>query len=171
MLKFDDPRWEALEGGYGIPYDPRPALARLERDSDLGPVWAELWENLHHEGEVGEASYASVPHIVRIARSRAMQDWNVFALVGTIGLEKGMSGNPGLPTWLVDSYEDAWEQLFELARGGLADAGDTLTLRCLLATIAIAKGDPRRGRLLLDFDDDELDEILAEDQDEDEASF
>jgi hypothetical protein len=39
---------------------------------------------------------------------------------------------------------------------------DPLTLRCLLATIAIAKGDSLRGRLLMDHDDDELEEILGE---------
>lgn len=162
MLKLDDSRWAGLEGGYGIPYDARPVLARLEVDTDLAPVWEELWENLHHQGDVGEASYAVIPHLARIAASRNVRDWNLFALAGTIELERASHDNPGLPAWLEQSYESAWEQLFELARGELARADDSVTLRCLLATIAIAKGDHRRGKVLLDFDDEELDEILGE---------
>ena len=169
MLEIEDPRWESLEGGYGIPYDPRPALARLETDDHLEPVWEELWSNLHHQGEVGEASYASVPHIARIAVSRRITDWNLFALVGTIELEREMEGNPDLPSWLTESYETAWEQLFGLAREALVPAGDTVTLRCLLATIAIAKGDTRRGRLLLEYGDEEVDDLFIEHADDEAA--
>lgn len=162
MLDYDDPRWDGLEGGLGIPYDPRPLLKRLERDDDRAPAWEELWENLHHEGGVGEASYASIPHIARIVRERGLTDWYAFALAGTIELENGAEGNPDVPEWLEDDYEQAWEQLFDLARGQLAEAPDTVTLKCLLGAIAIAKGDDRRGRMLLQFSNEELDAILDE---------
>jgi len=86
----------------------------------------------------------------------------LFALAGTIELERNEHDNPSLPAWLTDGYESAWEELFELARSDLPGASESVTLRCLLATIAIAKGDHRRGRILLDFGDEELDEILGE---------
>jgi len=170
MLELDDPRWNNLEGGHRVAYDPRPALRRLEVESDLGPVWKELGENLQHQGDVGQASYAAVPHLVRIAGERQIGDWNLFALVATIELDRASLGNPGLPDWLTVSYENAWECLFDMARNGLSAAADSVTFRCLLATIAIAKGDHRRGRFLFDFDDQELDEILSDYQVGDEVS-
>ena len=153
-----------------IPYDPRPALTRLANDADPAPVWEELWGNLQHQGDVGQASYAAVPHLVRIVAARGLEDWNLFALAGTIELERVGLGNPSLPDWLAESYQRAWEKLFEMARSALVEASDSVTFRCLLATIAIAKGDHRRGRILLDFDDEELDEILGEFQGAGEAS-
>ena len=162
MLKLDDPRWATLEGGHRIPYDPRPALARLELDAEDESVWSELWENLYHQGDVGRASYAAVPHLVRIIRQRGLGNWNLYALAGSIELDRESDRNPDLPSWLADGYEKSWEELFDLARGELSGASETVTLRCLLATIAIAKGDQRRGRMLLNYDDEELDEVLGE---------
>ena len=166
MLDLTDPRWNDLEGGYGIPFDPRPLFERLEQTSEPDAVWEELWENLHHEGEVGEASYAAVPQLVRIVGARGGADWNLYALAGTIELERGMDGNPELPDWLAESYEAAWERLFDSALREIVTAEDSVLLRCLLATLAIAKGDHRRGRVLLDVTDDELDTFLGEEDDE-----
>jgi hypothetical protein len=71
-VKYDDPRWRALKGGYREIYDPTPALARLESGVALGEAWEELWNELHHQGDVGEASYTVVPGLVetQIARDR-----------------------------------------------------------------------------------------------------
>jgi hypothetical protein len=66
MLDFDDSRWKGLKGGYRIPYDPRPVLRNLEEGKDLSDAWSELWDELHHQGDVDVASYAAVPHLVRI---------------------------------------------------------------------------------------------------------
>src|ERR1700694_4323640 len=68
MLSLDDNRWNNLTGGYRVKCDPRPLLARLESDQNKETAWHELWEELHHQGDVGDASYASVPHLVRIHR-------------------------------------------------------------------------------------------------------
>jgi hypothetical protein len=63
MLALDDRKWKELLGGYKVPYDASHALRRLERGAD---AWKELWEELHHQGDLGEASYAAVPKLVRI---------------------------------------------------------------------------------------------------------
>ena len=63
MIAFDDKRWEGLKGGYKVLYDPRPALRELESGSPVEPIWKELWEDLHHQGDIGEASYCSVTDI------------------------------------------------------------------------------------------------------------
>jgi hypothetical protein len=56
MLSFNDERWEHLTGGYKIPFDPRPCLLKIENQQDTTAAWEELWEELHHQGDVGDAS-------------------------------------------------------------------------------------------------------------------
>ncbi len=66
MLSLDDPRWSTLEGGYKVIYDPRPALELLRAGGRTEEAWSELWNELHHQGDIGSASYAAVPHIIDI---------------------------------------------------------------------------------------------------------
>ena len=40
-------------GGYGIQYDPMPALKKLNSSHD--EAISELWENLYHQGDIGLA--------------------------------------------------------------------------------------------------------------------
>jgi hypothetical protein len=56
-------------------------LQKIERREDAAAAWQELWEELHHQGDVGDASYAAVPELVRIHRSESAVDWNPYALV------------------------------------------------------------------------------------------
>jgi len=62
-----------------MPFDPRPWLTLLETGNDRCCVGA-FSENLHHQGDVGEASYATVPHLVRIYRQLGIFDWNLTGL-------------------------------------------------------------------------------------------
>jgi len=56
--------WGELNDGYGAPYDPRPAIAKLRAEPLDQAAWGELWNELHHQGDVGAASYAAVPLLV-----------------------------------------------------------------------------------------------------------
>src|SRR5579862_2256300 len=114
MLSLDDPRWTKMKGGYRIPFDPRPAFSRLEAGQNVQPVWAELWQELHHQGDVGEASYAAVPHLVRIHRERAEVDGNTYGIVSTIELARDSRKNPPIPEWLLEGYERALRDLSDL---------------------------------------------------------
>jgi hypothetical protein len=100
MLSLDDGRWNNMAGGYRMKCDPRPLLAELESAENKETAWHELWEELHHQGDVGEASYASVPHLVRIHRTSGVVDWNTYAIVAIIELARGKGNNPEVPTWL-----------------------------------------------------------------------
>jgi len=113
MLPLDDPRWNDLQGGYRIPYDPTSALRRLDAGEDQQASWAELWAELH-QGDVGEASYASVPHLVRILE-RGDLDWNGYALIATIDIERRSRPNPPIPDWLAPSYHAAWQEVTGVA--------------------------------------------------------
>ena len=54
MLNVDDIRWTKLSGGYRVPYDPRAALRKLASGTEVSEAWKELWQELHHQGDVGE---------------------------------------------------------------------------------------------------------------------
>src|SRR5580704_6120102 len=117
MLSLDDNRWNNLTGGSRIKCDLRPLLAELERAQNKETAWHGLWEKLHHQGDVGEASYASVPHLVRIHRKRKVLDWNTYAMVAVIDLARDNEGNPAIPEWLIEDYYRAIRELAEVGAG------------------------------------------------------
>ena len=156
MLNFDDERWHHLAGGYKTPFDPRPSLRKLESQQDTAAAWGELWEELHHQGDVGDASYAAVPELVRIHRTGSAADWNLYGLVAVIELARTESENPEVPEWL---REDYFRSIQELARIGTKDillAEEPETKRAILSVIAIARGLRTHGRFLAIYSEDEL---------------
>ena len=154
-----DPRWAELQGGYKVPFDASPILAQLERGED---VWDKLWHELHHQGVVGEASYAAVPHLVRIAGRLPHRDWNVYALASTIEVERHRKSNPPVPDWLTGAYRAAWDDLFKLAVDDLLRTKDRPTIRSILGVIALAKADLKLGALIAHSDESEIDEMLEQ---------
>jgi hypothetical protein len=62
MLGMEDQLWSTLLDGRPTRYDPRPAPAKLQSGTTDGIVWDEL----HQQGDGGEASYAFAPHLGRI---------------------------------------------------------------------------------------------------------
>ena len=142
-----------------MPYDPRPMFAKLQSNEDVKAVWDELWDELHHQGDVGETSYAAVPHLVRIHRERGVPDWNTYAIVATIELARDSGKNPPVPNWLKPAYDNAIQELADLGRAELGLVSDKETVRCILAILAIANGARVYGRLLADFSEDEVLEL------------
>jgi hypothetical protein len=159
MPSFDDARWDHLMGGYKAPFDPRRSLLKLEGNHDTAAAWKELWEELHHQGDVGDASYAAVPELVRIHRNGSAADWNLYAMVAIIELARTESQNPEVPDWL---HEDYFRSIEELARMGTKDilsATESETKRAILSVIAIERGLRTHGRFLVAYSDKELLEI------------
>jgi hypothetical protein len=156
MLSFDDRRWEKLLGGYRTAFDPRPALQNLESNVHVKDAWHELWEGLHHQGDVGEASYAAVPHVVRIHRKRGQDDWNTYALVAVIELARGKAKNPEVPSWLKEEYLGAIQELAKIGAVELLRAESSEDIRAILSVLAIAKGARTHARFLLEYSEEEL---------------
>lgn len=152
MPDLDDPLWQTLEGGYRQPYDAAPALKALEAGED---AWDELWQELHHQGDVGPASYAAVTQLARIA-ARGPRDWNFYALAATVEIERHRKTNPDVPSWLAADYSAAWATILQLALADLATARDELMLRALFGCIALARGDAMLGAWLVHTDRGEI---------------
>jgi hypothetical protein len=134
----DDLRWSGLTGGYRTTYDPRKAIRKIA-DGD-GSAWEELWEELHHQGDVGEASYAALIALVRVHRERAVSDWNTYALAVVIEVARHNPGNPPVPAWLAPEYEVAWRNLELMALNELPRATSDELIHSLIAALAAAKG-------------------------------
>ena len=156
MLDFDDLRWSQMKGGYKVPFDSRPLLRQLESDQDVGPIWSELWDELHHQGNVGEASFAAVPHIVRIYRDRGSLDWNAYSIVSVIELARNQNENPDVPGFLKVGYFHAIHALAEVGILELPDAQDPDICCAILGIIAFDKGLRTHARLLANYSEDEL---------------
>src|SRR5436305_10531607 len=153
MLPLDDERWKEFEGGYRLKYDASLPLVALESGTQaLDSIWSELWENLHHQGNVGIASYAAVPHIVRIIRQREIFDWNPFALIVAIELARTQGNNPPLPAWLTAEYEPSLWDIAEYACGKLKEHWNPFLLKSVLGLVAVIKGCRDLGELIVEVD-------------------
>src|SRR5207248_41909 len=108
MLPLDDPKWATYNGGYRIPYDASVPLSRLMRDGASDELWDELWQNLHHQGDVGPASFAAIPWLLEFVRRSPVMDWNAIGLIAVIELERPhYCRNRKMPEELVGGYFQA----------------------------------------------------------------
>ena len=57
---------------------------RLRLPESRQEAWEELWDGLHHQGDIGSASLAAIPHIAIISKDFDSLDWNVYAIAGLI---------------------------------------------------------------------------------------
>ena len=156
-MDLDDPHRPHLLGGYRIPYDPRKVLRALEQEHETDAAWEELWTELYHQGDVGEASYAAVPHLVRIHAARGIADWNTYALIATIEDARHNGRNPELLDNLRGAYEGAWRKLVDL---GPVNCRRSHPVCSIIGVIAIGKGQLTLGQLAVTFTEDERKEML-----------
>ena len=160
MLDLNDKRWAEMKGGYRVLFDPRPLLAQIETGKKLDETWYELTGELFHQGDVGEASYAAVPHLVRIHGQRGLPDANTYSLVATIDLARGEGKNPEVPRWLQPGYDNAISALAVIGLRELTVAKKMEEIQSILALLAIWKGARTYGRLLNWYAQDELSELV-----------
>ena len=159
-LDLTDERWTTLVGGYRVPYDPRDALHALETGEDVDGAWEELWQELHHQGDIGEVAFAAIPHLVRIYSERGEPDWNIYALAAIIELARHSAKNPKIPADLLPAYQAAWQRLIEIGLRELKATEDATLAENIIGALAIGKGLRAMGRLAILFDEDERLELI-----------
>ena len=160
MLDLSDERWSGLTGGYKVAYDPRHAIDLLAKDYGDSTAWDELLSELHHQGDVGDASYAAVPELVRISAQHHPAHWALYGLAATIEEARLLfRRNPPVPGWLVRDYAEAWQHLFELALRDLRTESEPTIVTCALAVVALHRKQLSLGRLAL-CGEDERTEML-----------
>jgi hypothetical protein len=164
-LNLNDPRWKELEGGYkGSPCDIVITLKLLEQAKtidEINNIYKTLWDELHHQGDVGIASYYAVPHLVRIAKANQLLDYNVFGLVSIIEIQRHKN-NPQLPKALSPAYQKSIVELAELAKLAMVQEWGFSLASTALTAIALAKGQLKLAEAIFNLDsDDRIDEFLA----------
>ena len=113
-MTLNDDLWKTLEGGYRTIYDVSTPLRQLEAAVDkekIKEIFHELWDRLHHQGDVGVASYLALPQLVRIGKSKGLFDWNLLALCSVIEQQRHISYNPPLPAEFSEYYESGLKEL------------------------------------------------------------
>lgn len=162
VLDTDDPRWASVKGGYKTPYNPLPALTQLQASPNDEAAWHELWQNLHHQGDVGEASYLAAVALIDMQRQGAGFDWNFYALVSVIEAGRNSRRNPQVPDWLKAPYAKAWEDILPLCLAHLQEGTfkDGFALRAVFAAIALAQGVTNLGKFLVIADSSDIDGYL-----------
>jgi hypothetical protein len=156
MLSIDDALWDSLKGGYGTPFDPRPAIERLRTCGEDTTAWTELWNELHHQGDLGEASYVALVLLSQLPCTSELNFNQLFWLASTIEVERRRSTNPPIPAWLEVDYCRAMDALAELARTHLRTGVDREVAQGALAIVALASGNIRLGAAIWYHDDDTI---------------
>jgi hypothetical protein len=164
-MTLDDKLWKDLQGGYRINYDASVPLRQLEKAKDvqeIQKIYDELWDELHHQGDVGLASYLALPQLVRIGMSKGLFDWNLLGLCCVIEQQRHLGNNPPLPREFVDYYDSGLRELRQFVIANLGATRDEETLRMALSALATCSGQIKLGKSIMELDDDVMDEFLEQ---------
>ena len=165
MMELTDKIWKELEGGYRTLYDVSVPLSQLENADNpeiINEIWTELWDELHHQGDVGLASYLAVPQLVRIGVKKDLFDWNLLGICVTIEQQRHLGNNPELPAKFETYYQKGLEDLKKLVMKHLNQPLDATTLTMALSTLATCNGQIKLGKAIIEMEDEDLlDEFLA----------
>ncbi|MFL5578435.1 MAG: hypothetical protein ACJ79S_20975 [Gemmatimonadaceae bacterium] len=152
MLPLDGARWRELTQAYGSAEDVPRLIGHLALVSEEArrELWVGLWSTLCHQGDVYDASYAAVPHLVAFAEGRpAHERAESLHLVGAIEVGRLSPAAPPVPGDLAASYRDALAAVPALVAGCVGERWDADTTQILASVLAIAKGHPRFGNAAL----------------------
>ena len=153
MIALDSSRWSELDQAYGSAADIPALLAQLESFPSSGgdnEPWFSLWSALCHQDDVYTASFAAVPHIIRVLASDPMRaDFSFFQLPACIEIARARNEFP-IPADLRQPYIEALQQLPALVGASAARQWDEDFLCCALSAIAAAKGFPSAAKAALE---------------------
>lgn len=142
-LPLDSPRWGELEHAYGKASDIPELLSQLETVppsiEDREP-WFSLWSALAHQNDVYPASFAAVPHVVRIlATAPLTADFSYFLFPAVVEISRQEKQFP-IAEDLQADYLAALAALPRLVALASARDWDQYFLACALSAVAAAKG-------------------------------
>ncbi len=163
-MTLDDPIWSNLEGGYREKYDASIALKKLELVTDkieISDIISELWNELHHQGDVGLVSYIALPQIIRIARQKDLFDANLLGLCIVIEQQRILGSNPPIPNEFEMYYQQGLDELYHYLLSYLKRDLDTSSFVYAIAALATCKGHTKLGKAIMEMSDtDTLNEVL-----------
>ena len=160
LLPLTDERWKHYRGGYNrVVVDVIPFLEKLASGHLLEKDWDILWNDLHHQGDVGEASYAVVPYLAQYASIATRIAWHAFGFPAVVELERGQHGNPEMPPELFVCYTGALQALPQIALNRGPTAWGEHCFEPIMSCLALSLGRPLHARAYLDLTESEIPEF------------
>ncbi len=164
-MDLQDRAWGLLDGGYRIPYDASKPLKKLrgvQSQKERQELFDELWENLHHQGDVGVASYLAVPHLIDVCIESKSLDSNFIGLCVTIENCRLNGKNPELPDQYDDLYLSSLTKFEKYLSGNLKNINDRTAFRLTLSLLATVNGQPKLGKAIEILDEYAVDVFLSQ---------
>ncbi len=160
LLPLDDPNWKEYRGGYNrVVYDLVPFLTKLQSLEMSDDDWSVLWDDLHHQGDIGEASYAVVPYLTEYAQSAPRIAWHAFGFAAVVELERTENDNPEVPEEIRDSYFASINELPKIALERGEDVWDEYCFEPVMACLALSMDRREHARAYLDLTESEIPEF------------
>ncbi len=166
-MDLDHPIWSTLKNGYHLPYNASWALRRLKESAKpdvIQTVFDDLWENLHHQGDVDTASYLAVTQLVSLCMEKNSFDWNYIGLCVVIENCRLEKQNPELPDEFQDLYFDSLSRFEKYLLLNFKNISDRKSVRLALSLFATLNGQPELGKAIELLDEDQLTEFLDTNQ-------
>jgi hypothetical protein len=167
MISLDSDEWLRLRHAYGAASD-IPALIRQVRADPSPKVgytdepWFSLWSALCHQGDAYEASYAAVPHLVRIAIDASGPiDRGFFSLPACIEVARAKGRGPQVSPDLQADYSDALRRMPECIYQHASDDWDSDMAQAITAALAAAKGQHQLAEAIINLDSHIIDRLIA----------
>ena len=164
MLDLDSPDWSELQHAYGTAEDIPSLLRDLERfppdvAHDNG-TWHTLWSSLCHQSDIYSASFAAVPHIVRLAVASPDRISASYILLPTcIEASRLSCSSTPVPVNLAESYFRAIGALPSIVAACFDRDWDDDFARTATAALCAAKGHGSLAYAILDLSEDVLEEF------------
>lgn len=143
---------------YGRPIDVR-AWFDVAKKVGSPPDWSKMNDVLYHQGDIGTASYAVVPLVVRYL-TEAEISWEPFALIASIEEARLLGKAPAIPDELQEVYHEAIASSADCALRAFPRASDALLVRSIIAVLSVAKGEVAIATFAL-LDQSEQSELLS----------
>jgi hypothetical protein len=165
MLSLNSPVWSTLRHAYGSASDVPELLRQLEsfpKSEGNAEPWFSIWSALAHQGDVYTASFAAVPHVIRILSSDpSAASFDFFQFPAWVEICRQRHAMD-LPEDLAGDYVAALTKLGSLVCAVIDRTWDRDFLVCALATLAVSKGFAVVGEAILELDDSTAEAFLKE---------
>lgn len=163
MLEPDDPRWGELRHAYGFASDIPGLLRRLKSDSrSLGQnePWFTLWSSLAHQGDVYSASFAAVPHVIRVfASAPTTSELSFLQFPAWVEICRQRT-HVSVPDFIAAAYFASLSQLPSLIAAAASRDWDDDYLACAMAALAAVKGHGIVGEAALELNTQTAEKFL-----------
>ncbi|MBT32248.1 MAG: hypothetical protein CMO01_21510 [Thalassobius sp.] len=158
MIALENPIWQSFEGGYRTKYDASIPLKSLEisnNQTEIEELLDELFSKLYHQGDVGLASYFTLPHLIRIGIEKQLYNWQIPTLVAIIEIARHKK-NPQIPKEYLIEYKNELKQLTKLIDVNLKTEWKRTYSIAVLSAIAAVNEQIDLAEIILEMESDDI---------------